>query len=161
MVHGRFLEDVPRIDRPSQRGRSLITDLHRRASTTETGEINETSAKLTIQAALARAGSGADGAVEQLKGLLAALNAVQGWDTRHERALALMALGRVHYSFCRRPAEAIEPLREAEGVFAQLESERGIDSTNRAAVLGAFRECVAAPRPLPRGPRCCRARADA
>ena len=49
---------------------------------------------------------------------------------------AKLTLGRINYEVRGRPADAIEPLREAESLFAQLENKGLINSTNRAVTLG-------------------------
>ena len=116
-------------------GRRLMGEVHDRAGGDEDGELTQVQAKLVRQAAWARAAQEPAGAVATLEGLLLRLEAVEDWDPRHERAQALMTLGRVHYNFLGRPAAALEPLEKAERLFVELEQE-GADSTNRAVVLG-------------------------
>lgn len=116
-------------------GRTLMAELHRRAGAGG-GELTVVGAMLAREAAWACASTDPDGAVAELKALLRRLDAVQGWDAREERALALRTLGRIHHNIRGRPGDALRPLEEAEELFAALEDEGRADSTNRAAVLG-------------------------
>jgi len=128
----RFLQQSGR----GGEGARLMTDLHDRAGLTDEGELTEVATRLTRDSAWARAAADADGAAEALRALVDRLDAVAAWKTRLERALTLMTLGRVHYNFRRRPADALAPLEEAEALFGALEKEARTDTVNRAAVLG-------------------------
>jgi tetratricopeptide (TPR) repeat protein len=81
------------------------------------------------------AGSEPDPAVA-LHQLHGRLEKVTTWDTRHERALTLAALGRFYLDRVGRVAEALPLLDEAEHLLRQLEEGGQGDVVHRAAVLG-------------------------
>lgn len=129
---GRFLEMNGR----SSEKHRLVTALGSRVGTDD-GEIIEIAAALEQQTAMARAAAGdGDGAVAALLNLAERLTHVVSWDSRLQRARLLRNLGRVHYNTRSRPTDALDPLREAEALLAELEREGKTDSTNRSATLG-------------------------
>lgn len=116
-------------------GSRLMSELHQQAGAAE-GEITEIAARLTREAAWARAATDPAGAVAELVELLSRLRCAHGWDPRFERAQCLMTLGRVHDDLASCPADATPHLEDAIHLFADLEAEAGTDTTNRAAALG-------------------------
>lgn len=117
-------------------GARLMREVHERAGGDEDGELTQVQAALARESAWARAPRDPAVAVAALEGLLSRLGTVADWDPRQERALALMTLGRVHHDFLGHPTDALEPLKEAERLFGELEQESDISTVNRAAVLG-------------------------
>jgi tetratricopeptide (TPR) repeat protein/tRNA A-37 threonylcarbamoyl transferase component Bud32 len=101
-----------------------------------TDQLTELSASLERDAILARASEQPGEACQTLENMLQRLERVTSWDSRHERALTLGALGCVVHEWCQRPAEALPRLQQAESLFKELEEAGRCDSANRSAVLG-------------------------
>lgn len=116
-------------------GGQLMSGLRQRAEVAG-GEITEVAAKLTREAAWEHAAADPAGAAAELVELLSRLRCAQDWDTRSERAHALMTLGRVYYDLAGRPADAIPHLEEVIRLFAELEALGAPDTTNRSAAFG-------------------------
>jgi len=116
-------------------GGRLMTELRDRVGSAA-GEDTETTAKLTRGAAWARAAADFSAATHELVQLLDCLRQVRGWDARLERALCLMTLGRVHYSFAGCPGDAIPSLEESVRLLGDLETEGRTDTSYRAVALG-------------------------
>jgi len=125
-------------------GARLVAEVHRRAGLDDERELTEVATALARQTAEARAASDAEGAARQLETLLERLDAVESWDTRFQRALTLMTLGEVHDDFRRRPADALDPLRQAAVLFETLEKEGQAGTANRAAALGDLANALGA-----------------
>ena len=100
--------------------------------------LTQVEATLIREAAWARARTQAAAAAEDLTRLLIRLDRVQHWDTRFERAVTNLVLGRIHSMFKHHPSQAIAPLHAAADLYAELEATgfHNGNTTNRAATLG-------------------------
>jgi tetratricopeptide (TPR) repeat protein len=100
------------------------------------GEITEVAAVTARKVAWSRAAIDPGQAIQDLDEVLNRLRCAKSWDSRWQQASILQDIGRVHYNFARRPADAIGPLKQALWLFVQLQSDDESTTINHAATLG-------------------------